>query len=67
MCSFKDLIKNDSPIVGAANVAKEARDAQSSDALDRTSIKSVSLGKIRLWWQAHNKTDIAGQGNQPDP
>jgi hypothetical protein len=67
MCSFKDLMKNDSPIGGAANVAKEARDAQSSDALNRRSAKCVSLGKIRLWRQAHNKTDVAGQGNQPHP
>jgi hypothetical protein len=48
MCSFKDLMKNDSPIGGAANVAKAARDAQSSDALNRTSAKRASLGKIRL-------------------
>jgi hypothetical protein len=45
MCSFKDLMKNDSPIGGAANVAKEVRDAQSSDALNRRSVKRVSLGK----------------------
>jgi len=60
-------MKNDSPIGGAANAAKEARDARSSDALNRRSAKRVSLGKNRPWWQAHNKTDIAGQGNQRDP
>jgi hypothetical protein len=40
---------------------------QLADALNRRSVEGVSLGKIRLWWQAHKKTDVAGQGKQTDP
>jgi hypothetical protein len=65
MCSFKDLMKNDSPIGGAANVAKEARVAQSSDALNRTSAKRVSLGKLDLGGRRTTRPTLPAKATNP--